>query len=298
MKKNLTLSSLFSTGLIALALSPAVYADAWSVSATPSITQGAYGNSTTRNSLSDIGVTVSADYLEQGGMTAGYSNTIVNRKNGLNSIDQNNMLLSGRMNFFTDALPGKVTARLDGYQVQNNQTDDTSKADVIAPQFSWLSRDNKLYLDVGYANSRYRNGLNITQYSPTIGFGLNDGYDWLQLRSYQISGNNPASTAGKSSTASFDAKWTHFFTPASVLMPASLTLSAVTGEKVYAVDMDAQSVANLADLSTGSATAALAWNVSKKTKVLLMAGQTQFRETNPSKDYNLAFGYLSLSTAW
>jgi hypothetical protein len=298
MKSKLTNSKIISIGIAMAALSCQAQADTWSFNATPSLTYGSYSGSVQRDKLSEIGVMISADYLDQGGVTAGYSNTRVNLKNAT-TIDQNNYLLSGRKHIFLDSGSGRLTLRLDAHRLNNNDvTGATNGVSVIAPQVGWLSDDHTLYADLGYANSRYPNQTTVHQYTPTLGFGFNSNADWIQMRAYLISGLNPASTGGNSSTSDLDMKWTHYFAPGSELVPASVSLGVAAGKKMYAVDMDAQSVANLADLSKGAATLGLAWNINKNTKLFVLAGQSRYSNVAMANDYKLNVGYASLSIDW
>jgi hypothetical protein len=282
------------TSLVIAAFAQQAAADTWTLRATPSLMQGSYSGSQTRNKISDTGITLATDYLEQGGVTVGYSNTRVDMKNAPTT-NQNNVLASGRMNFWPDSLGGRLTARLDAHNITGN----INALTAFAPQVSWLSTNNMLYADIGYANSRYKNnGLRINQFTPTVGFGFNEGSDWLQLRSYLIRGLTPALAANKSSTTSLDANWTHFLAPGNALKPASVTLGISTGEKIYAVDMDAQSVANLADLGKGSANLAAAWNINKNTKFFALLGQSRYTDVALNNNYKLNVLYGNLSVSW
>jgi hypothetical protein len=293
MSRKLSPITLLSSLVIA-AVSQQAVAETWTVKATPSLMLGSYSGSQARNKISEAGMTLAADYLEQGGVTVGYSNTRVNMKNATTT-NQNNVLASGRMNFWPDSLTGRVTVRLDVHDVTGN----ANALTAYAPQLSWLSSDSMVYADIGYANSKYKNnGLRINQFTPTVGFGFNGGSDWLQLRSYLISGLTPALAANKSSTTSLDANWTHFLAAGDALMPASVTLGLSSGEKIYAVDMDAQSVANLADLSKGSANLAATWNVNKDTKFFAFVGQSRYTDVALNNNYKLNVLYGNLSVSW
>lgn len=285
---------------IGIALAPcAPQAADWTFNASPSVTQGGYKGSNLRDTLSERGLRVSGDYLEQGGFTAGYGTTRIGMKNGVVATDQKNYLLSGRLHFTPDAIPGRLTLRVDAHRLDNNDaTRNTDSVNVIAPQLSWLSRDESVYADLGYARSGYQNQLSVRQYTPTIGLGFNGGADWIQVRSYMVRGLNPARAAGKSSTNGLDTKWTHFFASQSSWVPASLTLGVITGERIYGVDMDAQSVANLADLGKGGLSLGLSWKLAKNLKLYALAGQSRFRDVALSNDYKLNVGYLNVAVDW
>ena len=285
---------------LAIALSfPAAHAADWSFNADASITQGTYKKSLQRDKLSERGLRITGDYLDRGGITLGYGTTWVGMKNGVTATDQNNVLLSGRMNFTPDAIPGRLTARLDAHRINNNDaTRNTDDVSVLAAQLGWLAKSENLYADIGYADSSYQNQLSVRQYTPTVGFGLNGGSDWIQLRSYLVRGLNPARASGKSSTTGLDTKWTHYFAAQSAWVPKSLTLGVASGERIYGVDMDAQLVANLADLNKGAATLGLGWDINRNFKIFALAGQSRYRNVALANDYKLNVGYLGLNLNW
>ena len=287
----------FSVGMASLA--PLAQAQAWTLNAQASATTGAYKDSLLRDKLTESGVTVSGEYLDKGGLVLGYGTTRVSMKNGAAAIDQSNLLLSGHLNFQPDETSGRWTARLDNYRINNNNTTgDTDAVRVVATQLSWLAKDKSWYADLGLARSRYQNDLTVNQFTPTLGFGMNDGADWLQLRAYQISGLNPVRAAGKNNTSALEAKWTHYFAPGAAWMPRFASLGVMGGERIYAVDMDAQSVANLADISTGSATLGLGWTLTKNSRMFVLLGQSRFRNVNLANDYKLNVGYVNFSIDW
>jgi hypothetical protein len=279
-------------------MSNSALANPWYFNTSASATKGAYSGSLTRDQLSEAGISISGDYLEAGGVTLGLGKTLISMKNSPRT-DQNNLLLSGRLHYWLDTLPGKLTVRADGYRINNNDVSgNTGGVSVFAPQVSWLSNDAGLYADLGYAGSRYQNQLNASQYTPTIGMGFNHGADWLQLRAYLIRGLNPARAANKTGSSSLDTQWTHFFVAKSGLLPSSVSFDVSAGESIYAVDMDAQSVANLADIKKGSASLSAAWKMTKRSKFFLLAGQSRFQNVTLANNYKLNVAYASVSVDW
>ena len=284
------------------AISHSAHADQWKLYTTISDTEGGYANSAQRDRLSERGLSVSAEYLDQGGLSMGYRKTSIRAKNTTPttaSIDQSNLLLSGRLDFRPDALPGRLSMRLDGHRITGDDiAGDSGDVSVIAPQLSWLSKNETLYLDLGYAASHYQNQLSVRQFTPTVGFGFNAGADWIQLRGYLIGGLSSTRADGKSRTTALETKWTHYFASRSALMPASLTLGITAGERIYAVDRDARSVANLADLEKGAATLGLSWNIAKNAKFFALVGQSRYSNSTLSDDYKLNIGHAGLSFDW
>jgi hypothetical protein len=170
-----------------------------------------YSGSSQLDNLFGFGVFLNADYLERGGFSVGYNFNQTNYKSGLASgLQENNekiLFLSGRANFYPDPLPGKLTLRLDGY-VGNDEMSFRAATPtpvpmgggssqktitlsdefvVVYPMVSFLNYDKTFYADFGYAYSSYRSedigtdDIDINQWTPTLGFGFNRAYDWLQL---------------------------------------------------------------------------------------------------------------------
>lgn len=274
-----------------------MHAQEWVVHVAPSVTTGTYQDSTARSSLLERGITLSANYLDKGGMSLGLSNASVFMKSGVTTTEQTNTVLSGHWSYQVPDMPGRWTARLDLHSITNNDpTGNTDKVVALAPQLSWLSSDGMVYADLGYARTRYQNDLSVNQLTPTLGFALNEGYDWVQVRSYLMSGMNPVRAADKSNASALEVKWTHFMAPdASALMPASFSLGLVGGERIYTVDMDAQSVANLADIHTGTANIGLNWKLSKTASLFVLLGQSRFRSVSLANDYRLNVGHATMT---
>lgn len=289
-------TTLVTAPLLALS-SSAVFAQDWKVEVAPSVTSGSYQDSAVRQRFSETGATVTAIYRDQGGLKLGLSRTVIGMKNGASDTEQSNQMLSGHWNFQPSSLPGRWTARLDLHGVSNNdQSNITDRVSVWAPQLSWLSADGALYADVGLARSHYQSDLTVNQITPTLGFALNQGFDWVQLRSYQISGLHPSLAGGKTGTSALEAKWTHYLTPGdSAYHPASFTVGLMGGERIYAVDMDAQSVANLADIQTGSAHVGVTWKLTQSAKLFVLLGQNRFHNTALDNDYRLNVAHATLS---
>lgn len=285
---------------VALLLTTTAWAEPaldWKWELSPSVTGGSYQDSATRRSYLETGITLGANYRDQGGLKLGVSTTTIGKKNGAPDTEQSSQLLSGYWTVSDLTLGGRWTARLDLHGVRNNdQSGITDGASVWAPQLSWLSVDRTLYADLGLAQSRYQGGLTVNQATPTLGIGFNNRYDWLQLRSYQISGLNPALSAGKTSTSAFEAKWTHYFAPGTAgYLPTFLTAGLMGGERIYAVDMDAQSVANLPDLHTGSATLGAGWQLAKSTRLFVLLGHNRFRDSLTDTAYRLNVAHATVS---
>lgn len=295
--KTFPTSAILITAACIAAGASTVHAQDWKFGLAPSVTTGYYPNSAVREHYLERGATLTANYRDQGGLTLGMSKTFVDMKNTIPDTDQSNLLLSGHWSFQTSALPGRWTTRMALNGVRNDdQSNVTNRVAAFAPQLSWLSVDRTLYADVGLAKSYYQSDLIVNQVTPTLGFSLNDGYEWVQLRAYLISGMNPLLASGKSSTSAVELKWTHFLSASSFAMkPSSFTVGLMSGERIYAVDMDAQSVANLSDIQTGSANVGVTWQLAKTAKMFVLLGQSQFRNTALNNDYQLNVAHATLA---
>lgn len=296
MQTNASFSALIAAPLVALSAC-AVYAQEWTVNVAPSLTSGSYQDSALRQSYSESGATLALNYRDQSGVAFGLGRTTIGMKNGVPDTQQYNQFASGHWNYQISSLPGRWTARMDVHAIQNNdQSGVTDRVAVWAPQISWLSTDGALYADVGLARSRYQNDFTVTQITPTLGFAMNERYDWLQLRGYLINGMNPLLTAGKTETSALEAKWTHYLKPgSSAYRPVSYSVGIMGGERMYAVDMDAQSVANLSDVHTGSANVGVTWQLDQNFKLFVLLGQSRFHSTTADTDYRLNVANATVS---
>ncbi len=286
--------------VIALALTTgaAIAAGEWSATLGGQAAYGSYAGADQRDSWTSAGAILSADYMEKGGYTLGVTRTDVKGRNGVADIGQNALFASGRLNFTPDKLPGRLTARLDLHGIGNDDiTGDSDNVRVVAPQLSYLSFDKRNYVDLGYARSSYNNNLTVNQWTPTVGFGFNQGGDWLQLRGWFIDPSNTARAQGKNSTAALETKWTHWLAP-NMLGIDNIKANLLLGERVYAVDGDAGSVSNLSDIQRGGASLGAEWKLGRTSKLLLQLGQDRYRNATLADDYKSNYGYVWLSTQW
>lgn len=283
---------------LALAAGAARAGGEWTATAGVQGAAGRYGSAQQRDAVGSYGAVLAMDYLERGGFTLGVTHTDVKAKAPAADTRQNALFASGRVHFAADALPGRLTARLDLHAVDNDDASgNTDKVRAVAPQLAWLSVDKRRYFDLGYARSDYRNDLSVRQWTPTAGFGFNDGADWLQLRGWFIEPSNPARAQGKASTSALELKLTHWLGSNAAGID-NLKAGILAGERVYAVDGDAGSVANLADIQRGGASLGAEWKIGRSGSLLALVGQDRFRNATLANDYTLNYAYLWLSGRW
>jgi len=288
-----------------------------------------YAGSTKLENLSGFGVFLSGDYLEQSGLTVGYNSSQTNYKSvlssGLQETDETILYLSGRSNFHLDQLPGRLTLRLDAY-VGNDKLRFRSTAPglsmgggvsqqvvtetvkdkfvVVYPTISFLNYAKSFYADLGYAHSSYHSDdndsddLDIDQWSPTLGWGFNRSYDWLQLRAYLISLSASNRVAGKDSTSALEAKWIHWFSAGAPLSLHSTRLTVVVGERLYAVDSDTYSLFNIADLQTGAISIGAEWKLSEQASMFFQGGYEAYEDLLLNDRYSSTYIYVYMSQNW
>lgn len=286
-----------------------------------------YNGSMQLDNLTGIGATLSGDYLERGGVSVGLQFNQTDYKpaasNGLNQIDESILYLSGRMNFHPDSLPGRLSVRLDSYlgndalQIQtttsgggmgggssNNTETIDDKFSVINPIISFLNYSKTYYVDLGYAFSHYRSDddatddIEISQWTPTLGFGFNQAYDWLQLRGYLIQLSNSNRVQDKDATSALELKWIHWYSAEAPLNLHSTRLSLLAGERIYAVDSDACSLCNVPDLQTGAMSVSAEWKLSEQTSVLLHGAYEAYKNLLINDRYNSNILFLSITQQW
>ncbi|MDQ6974999.1 MAG: hypothetical protein Q9M22_00380 [Mariprofundaceae bacterium] len=270
----------------------------WTIKADLQGEYGSYNKSIKRDSITNAGIIIAADYLDQGGFSLAVNSTTVKYKLAP-TINQQSYFASVRYNLHVDGLPGKLMLRLDGHYISNNDvTGNSDGVKIIAPQLAFMNYAKNFYMDIGFAHSSYKNNLTINQYTPTLGFGFNDLADWAQLRAYLIDTSNPLRAQNKSKTAGAELKWTHWFAPSNSLHLYKLQAGILAGERIFAVDGDAAAVYNLADVQRGSASLGLTWNLTDTTHLMVLAGEERYLDNTIANSYSSRFVYIDLSTQW
>jgi hypothetical protein len=258
-----------------------------------------------RDTLGSLGVFVHADYLERAGFTFGYSGADLSFMDSSQDIAQDNLYASGRWHLNPDWASGRVTLRMDAHAISNDdRSSGVDEVDVIAGQVSYLNFAKTLYLDVGLTQSRYGGqgmnapGLDVDQVTPTLGFGFNEQYDWLQLRAYLIDLSSREQAQNQDSTTAVELKWTHWFQNRALLGLDNVRVSALAGERLFAVDPDTAAVYNLADLQTGGVAIGGEWALSERSRILVVAGAERYENQVRSDFYDASFIALNIAHDW
>jgi len=285
-------------GVMSMQTIPLAIAGDWSVKTDAQAIYGNYSGSKLRSSFSGAGVILSADYLDKGGFSLGANYTRLAVKVG-NNINQQGYYGNARYKLYFDALPGPVTLRMDGQFISNDDiTGNTDNVKVFTPQISFLNYAKTFYMDLGYARSSYQNNLHVDQFTPTIGFGFNEGADWFQVRGFFIKPSNRLRAQNKNSTSAADIRWTHWFAPGSWLGVEKMQIAGLAGERIYAVDNDAAVVYNLSDIQQGSGSLSLQWRLSESVHLMLMGGYERYLNNTINNSYGNTFGYIDISKTW
>lgn len=275
--------------------------DAWTIGLAPQVTHVTYDSTSTRANMTSAGIAAWLQYLESGGLALSATRTELRMRQSATIVNQNSGSLSGYWNLTPDFLPGRVTLRAEVLGADNNDTtNETNGVRVIAPQISFLNYAKSFYLDIGYASSVYGesnagNGtLTVSQWTPTVGVGLNEGADWLQVRGYAIRVSNAARAQNNSGTDALDVKWTHYFAP-NEWMPEQIQIGALFGQRIYAVDSG--SIYNLADIQLGGASMGMQWQLEEGLTLLLQGGQDRY-DAGSGVVYSGTYGYAGISCQW
>lgn len=281
-----------------------------------------YSGADEREGSYNIGGYVSGDYLDTANISFGYNFTYVDFKNNA-ELSEHIFYLSGQRHFFPDSLPGKLTARLDFYAGRDTLRyrsgnapshrshrmttvtgssiiEETTDISVYQPQLAFINYSKTLYADIGYAHSEYGNSPTIKadQLTPTLGFGWNDSYDWLQLRGYLITVDNADTVYDDDQFSSLEITYTHWFVDGGGPQMELMRFSVLAGKRVLAVDPDAATIYATADTQTGAVTASIQWILSPTTKMLALGAYGRNENSAINNEYNSLLFYVNLQQQW
>lgn len=185
-----------------------------------------------------------------------------------------------------------------------NVTVFTDSVSVFNPMISFMNYSKTLYLDLGLAQSDFKTSssgvsdLQVTQWSPAIGLGLNDLYDWLQFRLFYIELSNDERTPGTDNTLAASASWTRWLKSKGSLKPEKFNVTLLAGERLYALDHDVRKLYNLTDMQTGSLIFGAHWKMAETFRFLLYSGYEQYRDVSANDNYDSLFIYAGLTNQW
>lgn len=302
--------------------------NAWQTKIVPQAYWQGYGGSTSRDSALNAGVYLVSEYLESAKLRAGYNYTLIDINNDA-EITEQIIYLSGEYNMFPDKLPGKLTLRLDAYNGEStleyntanppgkvggggmggggmsttpSQTVIKESADITAfqPQLAFINHAKTFYADIGYAYSEYdgTSKTEVDQITPTIGFGWNEGYNWLQLRAYLIKIDDTAFAYSNKRLESLEAKYTYWLKDKATTNMEFIRLSILVGERALAVDPDAGVIYSSADKQKSSLEAGVQWKLSDTLGMLTLVNYSNYVNDTLLDDYKSVLFYVNLQHKW
>ncbi len=280
-----------------------------------------FDQSLSREATFNLGIYWFADYLENLSLSFGYNYTFVDMSPNV-EVDEHILHLGGKYSWFSDTLAGKFSLALDGYggkyttttvtgggggmggmggssRITSSESTDIS---VLHPQVSFINYAKTYYFDMGYAYSEYDSGtlydIEAHQITPTLGFGWNNAYDWLQLRGYFINLNQQTRLLEEDDFASAELKYIHWFAEQSPPYFYNLQLTLLAGERVLAVDQDAKAVYSVSDKQTGSVSVAGQWALTQSLKFMLLVGYDQYENDLLADEYDSLLFYANFQNQW
>jgi len=314
--------------LLLLSVSGLSYAqtdDPLELVASANLSFDSYLESKNVQSQSEVSLFLDAIHLEKMGIGIGY----IFQNQGLNNIDNiNNDIMHFNVWFsgYPEMLPGKLSITLNYYNgseasrgISGNSggaptlagkpgttsaIDFTDSLEIINPVLSFINYSKSFYMDIGYASSKYKTSdtsvgnLEVIQWSPAIGFAFNDKYDWLQLRQYNIELSNDARTPGVSNTSASTLSWTHWLKKENNETLDNITITVLTGERLYAVDHDIKKIFNLTNMQTRSYIIGGNWKKTMSNNFYVYVGYEQYKDVTENSNYNSLFVYTGITTRW
>ncbi|HEY9051948.1 MAG TPA: hypothetical protein VIQ03_10420 [Gammaproteobacteria bacterium] len=312
-------------GLLTSEFSHAVKNDPWEWIGSANFSFDSYLKSDTLHGQFEISFFLDAIHLENAGGGIGY----VYQNQGISSKDDivnHIMYYNGWFSRYPEFLPGKVNFALNYYSGSestagsgNNAPGNTGQnkpspitttntftdsLEIINPVISFINYSKTFYMDIGYAKSEYKTSdtivgnLNVTQWSPAIGFSLNNQYDWIQLRQYNIELSNSIRTPGTDSTLARSLSWTHWLKKDHDETLDNISLILLSGERLYAVDHDARKIFNLSDMQTGSYIVGANWKEKTDIDYYIYGGYEKYRDVAGNDNYNSLFIYTGIKSRW
>lgn len=286
-----------------------------------------YENTSDRESSFNAGYYLSADYLDSGSIGFSYNYTLVKLSNNAD-VTENLFYLSGQYHLYPDSLPGKLSLRLDSYFGEDilkynittppptppgpgpgpgmgktntklanpDIVEEITGITVVYSQLSFINYKKTFYSDIGFSNSEYDNSskTEVTQITPTISFGWNDSYDWLQLRAYFVELKQTVSAYNDDKFDSLEAKYTHWLPEDASSQLELVRFTVLSGERVLAVDPDTATVYSIIDIQKNSVSGSAQWKLSTNTKILALLQYVQYQNVSLFNNYDGYLFYVNL----
>ena len=275
----------------------------WTVNTSLLAGSGAYSNSLLMDHQRFSEIRITATSPEQLGFSVGVIDSSINMQS-LPYLpptqNQKNYLLSGFVPIKTIPFSGRWDFRIDTHFIFNDDpSKTTADASVFAPQIGWKSMLDPIYANVSYARSKYPSDLVVHQVSPSIGMGFNSGRDWIQWRGYWIDGMNASREGSLTNSRGSDFKLTHITQQLMQIIPKSITVGVLTGERIYTVDMDTKIVNNLPMTNIGGHSISATWSLPEAIEMTVFLEESKFHSLIPqSNDFKILTHTIRVSKTW
>lgn len=270
----------------------------WQIGASTDAVAVRYSGSRYRDRLEQARLFLNLENADSGGLTVGGSRSRL-ALFGADPLDQEGGYAAARLYLGGGDFPGKLSLRVAGQRIRN-RGDVASKDTVSATsaQLGYLGPQRDIYLDLGYAESRYPDVLQLRQWTPTLGIGWNDGYDWLQLRGYLVRPSAPELAQGLTQSRALEGKLTHWLGAASAWLPNNLQAMWLGGKRLHAVDPDAAEIYNLPYVQRSGGYLGAEWKLGESTRLLALGGVGRFDSASLDDRFRSRSVYLNLNSAW
>lgn len=316
--------TLFSSGTLAAGLNPVSWDLTLNITTNPGL------DSVAVDSILENKLFLDVNYLDKVGGGIGVVRQDVSF-DGNGDINNELVHANGWFSWYPSSLGGKFTISLDAFDGSDNaffitdvtttttnpgqgqgqgQTVTTITAtvtpesiSVINPAFSYLNSSKTFYAELSYAKSDYEaesgsNSLEAEQWSPAVGFGFNENYDWLQLRYYSVDLSNGLRTNGAVDSSAFSASYTHWLEGNAQKGLHFVNLTLLAGDRLYGVEQDVRKIFNVTDQQTGSMIVGGNIKFSSSADMSIYVGFEQYEDLSNELDYDNTFVDITFGIHW
>lgn len=279
-----------------------------------------YRDADTRENAFNLGVYITNKYLETASVGFSYNFTSLDLAGGA-ELAENVFQIGGQYHIFLDEPAGKLSLRMDAYVGENTleyntssgtvgngmggrrrtgaslTSEDSVDINVYNPMVSYINQTKNLYVDLGYAYSKYSgtSTTKVNQLTPTIGFGWNENIDWLQLRGYLIGVDDAVNSVDKNFNA-LELKYTHWL--GETARAELIRFTALVGDRQLAVDPDSGTVYSIDDTQAGSLSAGVQWKLANSSRFLTVVKYNRFENEVTNISYDTLILYFNLQLQW
>ncbi len=241
-------------------------------------------------------------YLEQYSVFASAEKKLISYSEDLGESEQTEYSLAGRYHHYSDYLTGRLTLGTDVISIDDDSESDENSVNIISSSVNYMPHNKSYSAGMNLAYSEYPEQLSVNQVTITVGKSFFSGSDWLQIRHFLTSPTNTSSSNSDKDKNidrhAVELLWKHWSGPSSFMGINSLFFSAMTGERIYGVDLDAHTAYNLGDIQKETYKAGLQWNLEQSLEMSILGGITNFESDTDQSDYSQNFIYLNLSNKW